>query len=221
MLKNAIDKLYEGIEVNDHIIKVGRYIRDKYLEKENLEIYLINEAQKVYLLSIKVFYGRRPYYRPWVEFFNINNKFTIKDVKKEFFGSVYEDQLLSIISQNLEPGGKIYIEYYEDEETRHQLEIGVPPPITRLGFKLFKLGFTWFKDWYFPEGFLEGGQKLQAEKPLNVSLKAHQLKEILNDIKSFLKKISNDNYYDKFLINAIINAKNIFKLLSESNLYRL
>lgn len=61
--------------------------------------------------------------------------------------------------------------------------------ISRLGFELFKNGFTWFKDWYFPEGYLEGGRKLQGEKPLNDKAKLAQLKRIQQEVREFLRNL--------------------------------
>ncbi|MHA1209321.1 MAG: DUF1122 family protein [Candidatus Freyarchaeota archaeon] len=56
----------------------------------------------------------------------------------------------------------------------HDFEWCSPPS---LGYKLFQLGFTWFKDWYFAEGFWEGGVKLQGEKT-NEQNRNRQLEKI-------------------------------------------
>lgn len=67
----------------------------------------------------------------------------------------------------LPAGGKLFVTYIRDNETREMLYKGFSPPDTPLGFSLLKAGFTWFKDWYYPEGGNEGSPKLQANKPLN------------------------------------------------------
>lgn len=88
------------------------------------------------------------------------------------------------------------------------LQSGFPPATTRLGFKLFENGFTWFKDWYFPEGFMEGGQKLQGEKTSDMESKNRQLIQILKEIKSFLEKthLSREHHHER---NALERAKKI------------
>ncbi len=56
------------------------------------------------------------------------------------------------------------MEYYEDRQTLRELKEGKPPEETRLGKKLKALGYRYLRDWYYPEGWMEGGYKLQAEK---------------------------------------------------------
>jgi hypothetical protein len=162
-----------------------------------------------------VFYGRPPYHSPWVEFFNISNSLRFGDKTIEYFDSVFEDKLLSIFSQNLNEGESIFVEYYEDEETRRQLGGGLPPVVSRLGYKLFKLGFTWFKDWYFAEGFWEGGQKLQGEKP-NDESRIRQLKEIYMEVKNFLDKEQSLDKHEWYTIRSVVRAKNILNQLNET-----
>ncbi len=165
MLKKAVEKLARGVEVDEYLVYAKRVTRGRFKEEVNLDLYLKREREESFLLYAKIFYGRKPYYKPWVEIFGINDKPVIGEYVIKYFESKYEDSILSFFSKHIEAGGRIFIEYLKDYETWKQLEVGVPPPATRLGFKLFKLGYTWFKDWYFPEGFMEGGQKLQAENP--------------------------------------------------------
>ena len=63
----------------------------------------------------------------------------------------------------------MYIEYLTDEETRVQLQRGYPLFLSRLGYIMLNVGFTCFKDWYYPEGWLEGGPKLECQLPVNCS----------------------------------------------------
>ncbi|MCX8060060.1 MAG: DUF1122 family protein, partial [Aquificaceae bacterium] len=104
------------------------------------------------LLFIKAFYGRKPHWKEWVELFH---------VEPHFFGSQEEDELLRIVSRHFR---RVFVEYYEDSQTLEELRRGVPPQETRLGSKLRALGYRYFRDWYYPEGWLEGGYKLQAER---------------------------------------------------------
>ena len=65
----------------------------------------------------------------------------------------------------MEPGDVLYLEYVGDKETLAQLQRGTPPGETRLGKLLEQCGFKIVKDWYFPEGGLEGGMLLNTLTP--------------------------------------------------------
>ena len=138
--------------------------------------------------SIAVFCGQPPYYRPWIEVYNIVPRIAVERSLVEILDSRIEDEALSMLSSSLGPGESLYVEYYRDPETLAQLEAGVPVIATRLGYKLYGLGFTWFKVWYYPEGFYEGGQKLQAEKPVSGEARARHLAWHLDELKRFLQR---------------------------------
>ncbi|MFN3471073.1 MAG: DUF1122 family protein [Aquificaceae bacterium] len=124
-------------------VEVGRFI-----EEENIT--LVKDGKKI--MYIKAFYGRKPYWKEWVELFHID---------PTFFGSYLEDKLYEIISKYFR---RVFVEYYEDKITLKELKWGKPPEETRLGSKLKALGYSYFRDWYYPEGWMEGGYKLQAER---------------------------------------------------------
>ncbi len=67
-------------------------------------------------------------------------------------------------------GGRVMVGYEVLSETLAALQRGVPPILTPLGEVLREAGFWAFKDWYYPEGWAEGGRKLQAERPLSRDL---------------------------------------------------
>lgn len=126
-----------------HKVEVGRFV-----EEENIT--LAKDGKR--LMYIKAFYGRKPYWKEWVELFHID---------PSFFGSNFEDKLYQIISKYFR---RVFVEYYEDKQTLEELKAGKPPEETRLGSKLKALGYTYLRDWYYPEGWMEGGYKLQAER---------------------------------------------------------
>ncbi|MEM1525116.1 MAG: DUF1122 family protein, partial [Nitrososphaerales archaeon] len=186
-----------------------RLSKGRFKEEINLDIYLKNGNEEAPLLYVKVFYGRKPYYKPWVEFFGINDFINLGGRVFNYFDSIFEDKLLSHFSNSINLGESIYVEYYNDEETRRQLDANFPIPVSRLGYKLFNLGFSGFKNWYFPEGFMEGGIKLQGEKPMNNEVKNQQLREIYDKVETFLNRMENLNFYDSYIIKAVERAKNI------------
>jgi len=126
-----------------HKVEVGRFV-----EEENIT--LAKDGER--LMYIKAFYGRKPYWKEWVELFHID---------PSFFGSNFEDKLYQIISKYFR---RVFVEYYEDKQTLEELKSGKPAEETRLGSKLKALGYKYFRDWYYPEGWMEGGYKLQAER---------------------------------------------------------
>ncbi|ACB39374.1 DUF1122 family protein [Pyrobaculum neutrophilum] len=106
----------------------------------------------------KIFFGRPPYYGPWAELFNLR-----------VLGTPVEAELYRLFARYMEAGDLLYVEYLDDRETARQLAAGVPPAETRMGRHLESCGFRVVRDWYHPEGWLEGTPKLQAvrlPKPL-------------------------------------------------------
>jgi hypothetical protein len=53
--------------------------RGRFRDEVNLAISLKGEGMESHLLYIKVFYGRKPFYRAWVEFFNIAKDVSMGD----------------------------------------------------------------------------------------------------------------------------------------------
>ena len=148
ILKKAVQNLLDGVIINDYILYAKKFGIDRFKEETNLNVFLKSDTQEKQLLDIKIYYGFKPYYRPWVEFSNITHILKLGKTI-EYFDSKFEDYLLELFSNYLQSGEKIYVEYNSDIETSFGLTYNVPPAITRLGYKLFNLGFTWFKDWYF------------------------------------------------------------------------
>ncbi|MEM1512736.1 MAG: DUF1122 family protein [Candidatus Jordarchaeales archaeon] len=207
----AVMKLTEGIDVSGFTIKAGKVSRGRFKEEVNLDIYLSGEGGAALLLYVKAFYGRWPHYYPWVELFGFRRNVSVGGSTVKYFDSVFEDTLLSLFGGALEPGGSIFVEYQEDWETRKQLERGFPPPVSRLGYKLLELGFTWFKDWYFPEGFLEGGMKIQGDKPVSDEERARHLERVKGEIKLFLERHHLES--EEYVVRAIGRAREILRRL--------
>ena len=213
MLEEVLERLERGVSENGFVIRAQEITRSKSSLKADFEIDLETEGERSRLLFIKVFYGTAPY-RPWVELFGIPDVVSVGGDTVQYFDSPFEDRLLGLFSNGLPPAGALYVEYRRDLETRRDLFRGFPPAVTRLGYKLFKLGFTWFKVWYFPEGGSEGGEKLQAEKPLNRDGKKRQIRAIRDDAEAFLEKSREGIENDSLMKRAVERAREI---LSEPN----
>jgi len=83
--------------------------------------------------------------------------------------AVDEPRLFRLLGGLVPPGGSLMVEYESPglEETASLLSLGFPPPCTPLGYALLCAGCLSFRDWYIPEGGLEGPRKLQGFKPLD------------------------------------------------------
>lgn len=137
-------------------------------------------------LCIAVVYHGWKWYAPWAELTRIASIVELAGHRIAYFDSSVEYAILTMFADAIEPPGHLFVSYETDQETARALNRGVPPPVTRLGYQLFIRGFTWFKDWYHPEGWMEGGQKLQAEKALDAEHRQRHHETIMRDIETFL-----------------------------------
>jgi hypothetical protein len=193
----------EGFETRI-VVRKGRFS-----EEVNYEVYVGRGEAWVRLLAVKMFNGRPPFYRRWVELFHILPEVSFKGLKYVFLNSPQERELVKCLSSQLSGGEKIFIEYIYDDETYKALEAGIPTPLTRLGYMLLENGFTWFKNWYFAEGFMEGSPKIQGEKPLDENHRMRLLREICGEVEDFLKTVGNSvqsktrDYYTRAVERAL------------------
>lgn len=204
MLAQSFAALKNGIELNGLEIYVFSMRQGRFREEFNIDLHAKRDDHDMNFLYLKVFYGRPPDYRPWVELFGMNNEFTIGDSTIRYFGSPYEDMMLGFFATHLEAGEKILVEYADDLDTMRQLSTGMPVVLSRLGFLLFKHGFTWFKDWYFPEGYMEGSQKLQGEKPLDLKNRERHIRIIGEDLARFSHRITRNKIVDPDLESVMM-----------------
>lgn len=187
MYEKLIDKIKDGISDHDFILQGKNFEQGRIKDQVYFDLYLkIDEIEKR-LMRISVYKGEEPYYKPWVEMFSIKDTLIFNEKRFDYFGSKAEDKLLNIFSSRMGEGGRIFIEYQHDDKTMRELSSGVPAPCTRLGYKLFNRGFTWFKDWYFSEGFHEGNQKLQGEKPIDEEHRKKHIDHIKGEVTAFLE----------------------------------
>lgn len=149
--------------------KPGRTGRETYF---NLFLAREGELSRKPVLQGLFFAGRGDYIKPWLEFrYGPSAGFeggVVVDLEREGLTST----LLSLLGGLVPPGGSMMVIYGGEahplfRETEEGLKRGFPPPATPLGRYLWGIGLRWFKDWYFPEGWLEGSMKLQATRPLD------------------------------------------------------
>ena len=98
------------------------------------------------------------------------------------------ESLFQLLSELIPPGGHLSVAYLDHKITARALLSGVPPAATPIGYLLWKCGCRWFKDWYFAEGWKEGGIKLQGEKPLDETREGGNTAKIIEELTEFLNK---------------------------------
>jgi hypothetical protein len=196
-LREAALGLEGGLKGKGFVIRAGPAAPGRSAGEEDLHVFIETPRAEGHLLFLKLYHGRGPHHLPWAELFGID---------EGFYGSEVERKLLGHLARHLGPGAALYVEYEGDEETREGLTRGFPPAATRLGFVLWRLGFTWFKDWYYPEGGLEGGRKLQGEKPLDEEARARHVSSMKRELGVFLRKAPSSGG-DAFLKAAVERAK--------------
>ncbi|MFW6081287.1 MAG: DUF1122 family protein [Desulfosalsimonas sp.] len=186
-LSGLLDQLVEGIDISEGRVYCRTVQKGRLDEQRDMVLYFRSQEDECRLMHASLFFGRSGIFNPWVELYNIQNPLTVNNITFALFDSDLEYSLIGLFLRALEPGGKIFAEYENDPETAKALKLGVPPPVSRMGHILFQNGATWFKDWYYPEGFMEGGRKLQGEKPLTSQAKNRHIDSIREELQDFLK----------------------------------
>ena len=211
MSKKDLIASIEGKRLNGYLLHFDSLSRGRFVEEINFELYLKTVdggTSENPAVKVKYFSGRGEFYKPWLEiYYEERVKFKsskIVDLSRRGL----DERLFKYLSDILPPGAHIMVVYLNHEETRKGLEQGVPAPATPLGYLLWKSGCTWFKDWYFAEGFWEGDVKLQGNKPISEENRRKDLLEIRRELTEFLKKEKED---EKLFLDAKRRAENVLK----------
>ncbi|MGC9307960.1 MAG: DUF1122 family protein [Thermoplasmatota archaeon] len=183
-LADAAALLGAGIPVNEAMVTAERS-PGRFPEEERLTVFLTSGDTSERLLTATVYHGWN-WYAPWAELSRITPHLDHEGQSISYYDSPVEACILTLFADAIQPPGHLFVSYETDQETARALNRGVPPPVTRLGYQLFIRDFTWFKDWYHPEGWMEGGQKLQAEKALDAEHRQRHHEAIQEEIKDFL-----------------------------------
>lgn len=197
--------------MNGYLLHADNISRGRFVEETNFELFLKTvdgEISENPVVKCKYFSGRGELYKPWLEmYYEKRVKFRSSKIVDLSKGKL-DEKLFKHLSGLLPPDSHIMVVYLGHEETRKGLEQGVPAPATPLGYLLWKSGCTWFKDWYFSEGFWEGDVKLQGNKPLSEENRREDLLEIRRELIEFLKKREEDG---KLFLDAQKRAENVLK----------
>lgn len=97
---------------------------------------------------------------------------------------VYDDAVLELLARELGAGSSLMVAY-DKGPTFDALRRKVPPAATPIGLALLRAGCRWLKDWYYPEGGLEGGMKLQGVVPLSESHRRRSASALLRELEEW------------------------------------
>jgi hypothetical protein len=188
-LDNTLSSI-EGKRLNNYSLHLDNVSSGRYIEETNFELLLREDASTTEnpVVSGKYFSGRGKYYRPWLEIYYYPllklNSSNYVDLHKNGL----DEKLFKHLTNLIPLGSHIMVVYINHEDTMKGLEQGIPPPATYIGYLLWRSGCTWFKDWYFAEGFWEGDVKLQGAKPLNEESRKRNITQIRRELTNFLEK---------------------------------
>ncbi len=190
-------------------IKIKDLSKGRFVEETNFKIYLKNTKGMLTTNPImhgKYFSGREKFYLPWIEVYFVDKIKFESDEELLSYGTL--EKLFKELSNLLPPGGKLMVPYIYHEFTEAALRKGAPPATTLIGYLLWRVGCTWFKDWYFSEGAWEGDVKLQGNMPFDEEHWKKNVNEIYKEIKHFLATNEVDN---EIMIDCKYRAKLILE----------
>ncbi len=172
-------------------LKTGRTGRESYF---NLFLARGGEASRKPVVQGLFFAGRGEYIRAWLEFRYDPRVVFGEDMESDLEEEGLTGALFSALGELIPPGGSMMAIYGAEEhplfrETEMGLKRGFPPPATPLGRYLWDVGLRWFKDWYFPEGWLEGSMKLQATRPLDEAVRSQREERAREELVAFMERL--------------------------------
>lgn len=167
----------QGRKIGPRALQLLAVRRGRFPEEKRFKMGL--SGNPVPVLEGITFEGRPPIHR-WMEFRYDPGPLSLEGAKA----------LFRLLGRAVGPGGHLSVKYESPEHkvTARGLAAGVPPPATPLGFLLWTGGCRWFKDWYYPEGWLEGEQKLQGNVPLDREYRLKREGEMAREIESWISR---------------------------------
>lgn len=139
------------------------------------------------LRFVEALYNDGPYPgHNWVEIYDLDLPEALRS--EEHFAPGLEPYLRPV-ADAIPAGGHLMAEYEKLDwhTTQRGLLAGIPPIATPLGALLFALGVgDSFKDWYFPEGGMEGSRKLQGNKAYSLDQRVEMHRKRADELRRFL-----------------------------------
>jgi hypothetical protein len=189
---DILKKTWQDREIDGYSLAVGDFKRGRTDRESYFNLFLKRGGG----LSAKpvvqglYFMGRGDYIKPWLEFRYMPRVEFGEGEEVDLENAGLTDRLFSVLAELIPPGGSMMVIYGAEphpllKDTEKGLKRNFPPAITPLGHRLWRAGFRWYKDWYFPEGWMEGGMKLQATIPLDDYIRRERERKTLDELEAF------------------------------------
>ena len=189
--------ILNGRRIGLYTLKIGKIYRPTAREKEcrYFDLHLMGkDGQTPPVISGLFSAGRksinlRSYFD--IDFYpNIQNK---GGEKIDFHKGRVDREIFGVLSELVEPGGKIIIAVASMHdpklhgETFRRLDIGIPPEATYLGGLLFACGCgSGFKSWLIREGGREGSPALQGDKATDNETRVKNIHRTIEILEQFI-----------------------------------
>lgn len=142
-------------------------------------VYSFSLAVEGRMVVSGLFYEGSKYIKPWLELDYAPLAGDELDPSGE--------PLFQLLAELIPAGGHISVAYLAHRITARALISGVPAAATPIGYFLWSCGCRWYKDWYFAEGWKEGGLKLQGAKPLTAERARENTARIVAELAEFVE----------------------------------
>ncbi len=186
---SLIDRLDAGIELPGGFLYAKTIEQGRLKEERTLNLYLRQCDDENPIMRATVFTGRAEFFKPWIELSHIQNRFILNGKTLVYIDSDLEIMVYHLLSEAISTGGKIFVEYGNDPETRIGLHAGVPAPATRIGYLLFQSGITGFGGFSCTGEMKKEKQTLQGAKAISCNTRNRHLNAIESQINSFLGSV--------------------------------
>ncbi len=215
--ENLEGKGLGGLLIAVRDLRRGRTDRETYF---NLYLRRGESLSRKPVVQGLFFMGRGEYIKPWMEFRYQPSVSLHGEMGVDLEEGGLTGELFGILGSMIPPGGSLMVIYGAEphplaRETERGLKRDFPPMVTPLGYYLWKAGFRWFKDWYFPEGWLEGAMKLQATRPLDDVIRARRESEAQRALEGFIAERGERGAPDPDEARAVSRAEEILSELGE------
>lgn len=183
----------DGYSLQPRDLKKGRTDRESYF---NLFVARDGLPSLGPIVQGLFFVGRGDYIKAWIEFrYNPQAEFP-DGVAVDLEERGLTRELFSLLGGLIPPGASMMVIYGAEPhplsaDTEKGLKRSFPPAATPLGYYLWKTGMRWLKDWYFSEGWMEGGMKLQATRPLDEKVREQRETQAGEELDRFVSGLRN------------------------------
>ncbi len=204
-----------GRELGDYVLelrdfKQGRTDRESYFNLHLSRGGLLSGNPVVQGLF---FSGRGEFIKAWIEFRYGPRAAFAGGAAVDLEEGGLSGRLFSMLGSLIPPGGSMMAIYGAEahavcRDTERGLKRSFPPMASPLGFYMWMAGMRWFKDWYFSEGWMEGGMKLQATRPLREEVRVQREAKAREELGGFVSGLK-DRDLSPFEREALARAEDI------------